>query len=109
MAVSRKRYAEWAKRGSASKDRDGLLFCESEWSGIAKRLDLSHRQLDIARCILQGQGDRQIAQTIGVSINTVQTHMKRLHEKLDIQSRVELVTRVFAAYNLERDKGQSTT
>ena len=74
------------------------LFCEEAWVGIADKLELSQRQAEIARCVLAGQGNRQIARRLDVSSRTIQTHMKRLHEKLEIQGRIELATRVFTAY-----------
>ena len=74
------------------------FFCEEAWDGIAGKLELSQRQVEIARCVVAGQGDQQIALTLDISASTVRTHMKRLHEKLGIQSRVELATQVFSVY-----------
>ena len=51
---------------------------------------------------IAGHGDRQIARRLDLSLHTVQTHIKRLHEKLTIQSRVELSTHIFAAYRAWR-------
>ncbi len=78
------------------------LFCEEAWAGIADKLDLSPRQMQVARCVVEGQGDREIVLALGVSWHTVQTHMERLHEKLGIQSRVGLATQVTAAYRAWR-------
>lgn len=80
------------------------FFCVKAWAAIADRLGLSERQLDIARCIMAGQEERQIARGLDVSFHTVQTHMKRLHEKLAVQSRVELVIRFFTAYHAWRSE-----
>ena len=78
------------------------FFCDEAWAGIADKLKLSHRQVEIIRCVLTGEGDRQIARRLDLSLHTVQTHIKRLHEKLAIQSRVELAARIFAAYRAWR-------
>jgi DNA-binding NarL/FixJ family response regulator len=77
-------------------------FCDAAWKGIADKLGLSPRQVAVCRGVLIGHGDKQIARKLGVSLRTVQTHVLRLHEKLEIQNRVELATRVFAAYHAWR-------
>lgn len=74
------------------------LFCEEAWKGIAGRLGLVRRDVEIARCVLAGWSDKKIVSTLGLSWDTVQTHMKNLHRKLRIHSRVELATRVYDAY-----------
>jgi DNA-binding NarL/FixJ family response regulator len=74
------------------------FFCEEAWAGIAVKLGLSQRQVEAARCVVAGQGDKEIARRLDVSCSTVQTHLGRLYEKLEIQSRVELATQVFSAY-----------
>lgn len=79
-------------------------FCEDAWNGIALRLDLSPRQIEVCRGVIVGQRDKEIAISLGMSSRTVQTHMGRLYEKLGIQNRAELATRVFAAYHAWRNE-----
>lgn len=74
------------------------LFCNAAWAGIAGRLGLSPRQKEVARYVLADQSDDQIAQALGLSRGTVQTHMERLRDKLHVHSRIQLVLRVVAAY-----------
>jgi DNA-binding CsgD family transcriptional regulator len=66
-------------------------FTPDEWSELVETTDMSPRQKQIARCILSGMGDKQIAEQIGIKVPTVRTHMGRLFEKLDVGDRVELV------------------
>ena len=73
----------------------GGLFCEKAWAGLAEKLELSPRQMEIARCILADQSHGKIAQALGLSRGTVHTHVERLHEKLHVHSRVQLATLVF--------------
>ncbi len=80
-----------------SSDGHGL-FCEEAWAAIADKLELSPRQMEVARCVLTDQSDEEIARALGLSRGTVHTHVERLHEKLDVHSRVQVVTRVVAAY-----------
>ena len=103
MPSSKSRALETTQEHCRCADRD-QFFCAEAWAGIADRLRLSERQLDIARCIMAGQEERQIARRLDVSFHTVQTHMKRLHEKLAVQSRVELVIRFFSAYRAWRSE-----
>lgn len=74
------------------------LLCEEAWAAIANKLELSPRQMEVARCVLTDQGDGEVAQALGLSRGTVHTHVERLHEKLHVHSRVQLATQVFAAY-----------
>ena len=74
-------------------------FCQDAWKGIADDLALSPREVEVCREAVLGNADKQIARALGVSSRTIETHMKRLHEKLDIRNRAELVARVVAAYH----------
>ncbi|MBI4282579.1 MAG: response regulator transcription factor [Chloroflexi bacterium] len=52
---------------------------------------LSRREKEILEFIGQGFTNREIAEKLLISINTVQTHRLRLMEKLDLHSRAELM------------------
>lgn len=53
------------------------------------RLDvMSRRELDILRCIAHGQGNKQIARTLGIAETTVKIHVQHILRKLDVSSRV---------------------
>jgi len=55
----------------------------------ASRLDaLSHRELDILRGIARGQGNKEIARTLGIAETTVKIHVQHVLRKLDVSSRV---------------------
>lgn len=77
---------------------DGF-FSEEAWAGIARKLGLSPRQTQIVKCILADFKDQQIARRLDISPHTVQTHIKRLHEKLAIRSRTGLVTYIYQAHH----------
>jgi DNA-binding NarL/FixJ family response regulator len=63
----------------------------------------------VARCVVADQSDGDIAEALGLSWSTVQTHMERLHNKLNVHSRVQLVTRVVAAYLSWRNESPPPT
>jgi DNA-binding NarL/FixJ family response regulator len=52
---------------------------------------LSERQLEILRCVAQGYTNREIAQQLDLSINTVECHAKSIYRKLAVRSRVAAV------------------
>jgi DNA-binding CsgD family transcriptional regulator/tetratricopeptide (TPR) repeat protein len=54
---------------------------------------LTPQETRIAALASQGRTNRQIAASLSLSINTVETHLQRVFAKLNIRSRVELVAR----------------
>jgi DNA-binding NarL/FixJ family response regulator len=51
--------------------------------------DLTPREQEILSYLVRGLSDRDIAQTLFISVRTVQTHLAHIYEKLDIHSRIE--------------------
>jgi two-component system response regulator NreC len=52
---------------------------------------LSPRERDVLALIGAGLGNRQIAERLSVSVNTVETHRRHIIEKLNLHSTAELV------------------
>lgn len=52
--------------------------------------DLSRREREVLRLLAQGHSNQQIADHLGVSVKTVETHRTRLREKLGLKGRAEL-------------------
>ena len=52
---------------------------------------LSHRELQIFTMIGQGNSSREIAESLSVSIKTVETYRERIKEKLDLKNAIELL------------------
>lgn len=52
---------------------------------------LSKRELEILRWIVKGKTNKEIAEELYLSIYTVETHRKHLHQKLKVSSVTELV------------------
>ena len=52
---------------------------------------LSDRELEVFDLLGEGRGTRQVAETLGVSIKTVQAYWARIKEKLNLASATELL------------------
>jgi DNA-binding NarL/FixJ family response regulator len=59
----------------------------------ATRLDLSDRELELLRCLVNGLSYKQAADSMNVSIGTVRTYIRRMYGKLQVHSQAEAITR----------------
>jgi two-component system NarL family response regulator len=57
--------------------------------GIAPRL--TERELDVLRLVAHGYSNREVANRLFISENTVRNHMRNILEKLHLRSRMEAV------------------
>jgi DNA-binding CsgD family transcriptional regulator len=53
---------------------------------------LTRREREILGLLADGFGNKQIAARLGISTNTVKTHLELLFDKLDVSTRTEAVT-----------------
>jgi DNA-binding NarL/FixJ family response regulator len=53
---------------------------------------LTQREREILALLADGLANKQIAARLGISTNTVKTHLELLFDKLDVSSRTEAVT-----------------
>lgn len=56
----------------------------------------STRELEVIKARALGHAYKQIASDLGISINTVKTHLRRVFLKLDVQCSLELLQRMEA-------------
>lgn len=54
---------------------------------------LSNREKDVLRCLVQGMSYKMIADACFISYETVRTHMKHIYEKLHVASMTEAVAK----------------
>jgi len=54
-------------------------------------LGLSPRECEILALLASGQSNKELARTLGISPNTVKTHVARVFEKLEVQKRVQAI------------------
>ena len=63
---------------------------------IRERLGLTVRESEVTCCLIQGMSYKRIAQQLGVSIDTVRSHIRSVYSKLKVHNVAEAVGRVRA-------------
>lgn len=63
---------------------------------LARRHSLSGRETDVLRLLARGRTTTRIEAELGISTNTVNTHVRHVFQKLDVHSRQELLDAVEA-------------
>lgn len=61
--------------------------------GLAKSTEFTPRELDVLRALVSGLSDKEIADKLCISFNTVRAHMSSLMAKTGFDSRTELALR----------------
>jgi len=54
---------------------------------------LSERELEVLNLIAAGLSNREIAEKLFISLNTVKTHIKNINSKLNVNSRTKAIVR----------------
>ena len=57
-----------------------------------KRPSLSEREIEIVRLVAKGFSNDELAERLHLSPDTIKVHLRRVYEKLGVESRVEAVT-----------------
>ena len=56
-----------------------------------RSLGLTERECEILEGLASGRSNKELARELGISPNTVKTHVARVYEKLDVQKRVHAI------------------
>ncbi|HEX7949736.1 MAG TPA: response regulator transcription factor [Candidatus Limnocylindrales bacterium] len=67
----------------------GLAFAIRPGQGLR----LSAREADVVRLVVEGLSNDEAGARLGIGVRTVETHLRRIFERLGITSRTELVAR----------------
>lgn len=70
-------------------------------------IDLSPRQVDIARALSNGLSNKDIAEQLTLSIKTIENHLTRLYRQLNVNSRLEAMAYIHENPQLLGQRGQS--
>ena len=65
--------------------------CEAIWGCWNQ---LSRRENDVARLVIKGLANREIAEKLGISIKTVEIHRSRVMSKMQVKRLAELMDKV---------------
>ena len=71
--------------------------CEGAWSSAlevlpARLINLSPREMAVARLAREGRPSREVAEVLGISVRTVESHLDSVYRKLGIDGRKDLAT-----------------
>ena len=56
-----------------------------------RSLGLTARECEILELLASGQSNKELARTLGISPNTVKTHIARVYDKLEVEKRVQAI------------------
>ncbi|MBT3274551.1 MAG: helix-turn-helix transcriptional regulator, partial [Spirochaetales bacterium] len=56
-----------------------------------KTAHLSEREEEVARLLIQGKTNKDIAEQLFVSVNTIKSHIKKIYSKLGVNNRIQLI------------------
>lgn len=80
----------WAEGRAWSLDDAVTHALENPTTPTGALIPLTHREHEVARCIAQGQTNREIAAALYISERTVDTHVEHILAKLGVRSRVQV-------------------
>ena len=77
------------KKQEKPAEPTGVLSLKKDIADISS-LGLSQREIEVWKLMAQGHSNREIADKLFISPNTVKTHSSNLFQKLDVQSRTQV-------------------
>ena len=97
MSGDRESRAEAAYNGkggaSGRADDQRALTTQSAGAAIFECATLSPRECSILELIGQGYSNKRVARALGITAETVKSHVKRVFMKLDVNTRAHAVAR----------------
>lgn len=51
--------------------------------------NLTRREEEVLKCIVQGKGNKEIASALIVSVETIKSHVSNIYKKLEVKNRIE--------------------
>jgi DNA-binding NarL/FixJ family response regulator len=76
---------------TSSVARKVLQFFQQPAKPISSEHDLSARELDILRGLMKGYSYKLIADELGISLDTVRSHIRNVYDKLQVNSKTEAI------------------
>jgi DNA-binding NarL/FixJ family response regulator len=82
----------------------GLVFSPETATAAASPVTLSARELEVLRHLGRGLSNQQLGQALGISPETVKSHVKAILHKLDATGRAEAISRAYELGLLNIDR-----
>lgn len=84
----------------SGKEKSGESDDSSEKAeaDFAKTWGLTARETEIARLIVEGKSNGEIAERLFISTKTVESHLSNIFRKMDVTSRVQIVSRILTPF-----------
>ena len=77
----------WAERARSELSITGVTFHRPPTPTLG---DLTPQERNVARLVATGLANREIAERLFVTTNTVETHLRHIFQKLEVSSRTQL-------------------
>jgi DNA-binding CsgD family transcriptional regulator len=68
-------------------------------AAVPAREALTDREEEILRLIARGYRSKEVAEDLGISVQTVETHLRNIYDKLHVRSRAGAVARFLTREN----------
>ena len=88
LAIGFAALGAWAARRLTPRPA-GRSFERSE--AAIRSLGLSPREVEILAALATGESNKELARRLGISPNTVKTHVARIYDKLEVERRVQAI------------------
>jgi DNA-binding CsgD family transcriptional regulator len=72
----------WGKKEEYFPANKVTINPSYEWDEEAKKLNISHRELEVFALLMDGHDNREIAQILGIQYQSVKNHIFSLYKKL---------------------------
>ncbi|MDH7973129.1 LuxR C-terminal-related transcriptional regulator [Sphingomonas sp. AR_OL41] len=79
----------WAGRRLTPRPAPAAQFARNE--AAIRSLGLTARECEILDLLASGRSNKELARTLGISPNTVKTHVARVYEKLGVDRRIRAI------------------
>jgi DNA-binding NarL/FixJ family response regulator len=87
----------WARSDQLSMILDAFVHGTKESSDHPRGVDLlTPREREVADCVKEGLSNNEIAERLGLSIQTVKNYLFNVFDKLGVSNRAELIIYLFA-------------
>ena len=78
-----------------------MMMSGSMWEIFRGTHDLTDRQLEVVQLLARGKSGKFVADTLGISTNTVRSHRRAIYVKLKVHSHAALLRLVFEYVRME--------